>query len=461
MATLNEWEGSTTGTLNPPASPARAWNLPAIAARPWRQLEEYWPTLATEFTVILAQIVAYKLAAHFLGKNGFAEYAVARRAATLISPLPLLGLAVGLPRYIAYSLGQQSMGQSNIGQQSLTRSDAPAAARYYGATLRCVVCALILCLAALNFLNQQFAFLFFGDRAYAPLIFPVSLMVLGLCLHSVVYSYFRGHLAMRRANLLQLINLAGIPIFCFATLHQSAARLIFSLGLLWSVVAFAALCFTPVQEFVRPARGETRELLRYGVPRLPGEFALMALLALPVILVAHRSGVQQAGFVAFGISVLSMIGGIFAPLGLILLPKASSLLASGKTAELRVHVARLVRVSVAIAAVATVLVCALAHPLVRIYLGEGFDQAAVALQLIVLGAIPYALFTVLRNLIDAFHRDAVTAVITACGFAVFALAAWLGRGHMVAGREVLFAFLLALVTLGGAALIECGRILRA
>jgi len=423
----------------------RVWRIPWVGAVTSDQAREYLPTIATEFAVIVAQIVAFKLAAHYLGPEGFSEYAVARRAASLISALPLLGLAVGLPRYIAYSNG---------------RGDSQATVRYYGAALRCVGIAMILCLIVLNGLRSQVAFLIFGNKAYAGLILPVSLMVLGLALHGIVYSYFRGHLAMMRANLLQVVNLAVVPIVCFATLHQSTRTLVLSLGSAWFLVAFVALWFTPVGGVTARTQDETRELLRYGIQRLPGEFALMAMLSLPVIFVAHRSGVQQAGFVAFGISVLSMIGAFFTPIGLILLPKASALLADGRKRELRVHVALLIRVSLAVAGAATVLVWFLARPFVVLYLGSGFEDAGTLLRVIVLGAVPYALFTVLRNLIDAFHRDAVTAVIAISGLAVFILGAWLGKGYLPAGEEVLIAFLVGLGTLGFAAWFECGRILR-
>lgn len=421
------------------------WKIPWVGAVTSDQAREYLPTIATEFAVIVAQIVAFKLAAYYLGPEGFSEYAVARRAASLISALPLLGLAVGLPRYIAYSNG---------------RGDSQATVRYYGAALRCVGIAMILCLIVLNSLRGQVAFLIFGDRVYAGLILPVSLMVLGLALHGIVYSYFRGHLAMMHANLLQVVNLAVVPIVCFTTMHQSTRTLVLSLGSAWFLVAFVALWFTPVSGVTSRTPDETRELLRYGVQRLPGEFALMAMLSLPVIFVAHRSGVQQAGFVAFGISVLSMIGAFFTPIGLILLPKASALLADGRKRELRLHVALLIRVSLAVAGAATVLVWFLARPFVALYLGSGFEDAGSLLRLIVLGAVPYALFTVLRNLIDAFHRDAVTAVIAISGLAVFILGAWLGKGHFPAGEEVLIAFLLGLGILGVAARFECSRILR-
>src|SRR6266849_4226568 len=68
-------------------------------------VREYAGTFATEFTVLACQLLTYKLAAHFLGKAGFAEYAVARRTISLIYPLPLLGLGIALPRYIAQAAG--------------------------------------------------------------------------------------------------------------------------------------------------------------------------------------------------------------------------------------------------------------------------------------------------------------------------------------------------------------------
>ena len=422
-----------------------AWRIPWVGVVTADQAREYLPTIATEFAVIVAQIVAFKLAAHYLGPEGFSEYAVARRAASLISTLPLLGLAVGLPRYIAYSNG---------------RGDSQDAVRYYGAALRCVAIAMIVCVIVLNVLRSQVAFLIFGDKVYAGLVLPVSLMVYGSgsSWHRVfVFSGPSGDDARQLTSGGQ--SCCG-PDCLF---HDSApvdanAR------------AFSGICMVPrcVHRAVvhsccgvtSGTQAETRELLRYGVQRLPGEFALMAMLSLPVIFVAHRSGIQQAGFVAFGISVLSMIGAFFAPIGLILLPKASALLAGGRKGELRVHIALLMRVSFAVAGAATVLVWFLARPFVALYLGSGFEEAGGLLRLIVLGAVPYALFTVLRNLIDAFHRDAVTALIAISGLAVFILGAWLGKGRFPAGEEVLIAFLVGLGTLGVAARFECSRILR-
>src|SRR6266851_1795919 len=96
---------------------------------------EYGGTFATEFTVLACQLLTYKLAAHFLGKTGFAEYAVARRTISILYPIVLLGLGVGLPRYVAIAAG---------------RGDEESKARYLGATLWCVGAAALVCVALLN-----------------------------------------------------------------------------------------------------------------------------------------------------------------------------------------------------------------------------------------------------------------------------------------------------------------------
>jgi O-antigen/teichoic acid export membrane protein len=408
-----------------------------------RHFREYMPTFLTEFSILLSQILVFRLAAHYLGKDGFSQYAVARRAVSTLVPLPMLGLQVGLTRYIS---------------RSAARCDSEAADRYYGAALRCVGLSLFLSLIILNLANGYVAFVFFGDREYSPLVLPITMMLSGLVVHSTVYAYFRGHLAMIRANLLQFVNLGLVPLICFLLVHDSAHRILLLLGASWCLVALAGICLTPAHRIFLSTRTDYFELLRYGIQRVPGDFILMAFLALPVIFVAHRNGVQQAGFVAFGMSVLSMIAALFTPIGLVLLPKAGGLLAKGDNMQLRSHIFGIIRACSAVSGIATVLLLVFAARIIDIYLGPGFRQATTVLQLTILSAVPYALFSVLRNLIDAFHRNAVTALITAAGFVVFVVASSINLFHST--NQVLVSLLLGMCALGVGACWESFRILR-
>jgi O-antigen/teichoic acid export membrane protein len=408
-------------------------------------IREYGGTFATEFAVLACQLLTYKLAAHFLGKTGFSEYAVARRTISILYPVVLLGLGVGLPRYIADATG---------------RGDEGLRARYFGATLWCVGLSALVCVVLLNSFPGRLAYLFFGSREYTSLILPLSLVVAGSALHAIVYSYFRGILNMRAANLLQFLSLGLVPLAVFTFYSQSVQALLTALGILTIVVAGLALPFTPLRAAAKNNRGQAKELLRFGIQRVPGDFILMALLALPVTFVAHLKGVQEAGFVAFGISVVSVIGSVFAPVGLVLLPKAATMFAEGSSKELREHLRTLLRFTFAVSVVMILAIWMWAPGIIRLYLGVGFEQVVPIVRLLVVGALPYSLYLVVRNLVDAYHRDGVIAAILFGGLAVFLVGCWIAKHFNGGGEAILGVFVLALSTLAVLSSWECRRILR-
>jgi len=370
----------------------------------FQQVREYAGTFAAEFAVLACQIIVYKLAARFLGTLGFSEYAVARRAISLLQPVMMLGIAVGLPRYIAMAEGN---------------GNDPRARRFFGAAAQCVGLAVAVAIISLSIWPQWFAYLFFGHREYGFLVRPLALILAGLSAHALVYSYLRGRMAISKANVLNLVNLGFVPVVVFIFFHQSAAEVLWTLGAGWTGVALAALCFTPILNVARDVRVEAKELLAYGLQRVPGDFALMGLLAFPALLAAHSRGIEPAGYVAFGISITNMIAAMFAPVGIILLPKMSRNLGIGNFGEIRKEV-KLIGWSTAGVSLALVAIGeACAEPAIRIYLGANFLSAIAPVRIVLLAAVPLALYYALRSAIDAFHRKAINTINLGIAFAVF------------------------------------------
>ena len=420
-------------------------SLPASSREFWGSVKVYLPTFLTEFVVMAGQVVVYKMAAVYLGKQGFSEYALARRTVSLIFPIPMLGLAVGLPRYIGFSDG---------------RGDREGCARYYGATLYCVGGAAAICMLLLNVFAGQFGFLFFGDPSYGRLAFPLSVMILGLCLHTVICGYFRGRTQLNHANLLQFINLAIVPILAFYLFRRSLAGTLTGLGVIWTGIAAVALWLTPFHAIAQNNWKEIQTLLRYGLQRVPGDFILMALFTLPAVLIAHLWNVQEAGFVAFATTVLSMIGAIFAPAGLVLLPKATFLFAEGSRLKLRDHLRLLVKITVIGSFVIMLVTWVWIPALIRLYLGPGYEQVVSVVRFLVLGSVPYSLYLLLRIVIDAYHEYGVTGLILLSGLVVFIGGSLSGKHFGFGMQTILAAFLGALLTLAALSTLECTRILR-
>jgi len=117
--------------------------------------------------------------------------------------------------------------------------------------------------------------------------------------------------------------------------------------------------------------------------------------------------------------VLAIVGAIFAPVGLILLPKASRLIAHGAAEELERHVSLVFRLSLIVSILLTISVEMFSGQLVHAYLGLGFSEISTVVRVVMLGAVPYALYTVLRSVIDARHTEALNTKNNGIAFAIF------------------------------------------
>jgi O-antigen/teichoic acid export membrane protein len=418
---------------------------PWIMDSAWKRVKEYSPTFLTEFLVMASQILLYRLAARHLGQIGFSEYALARRSVSLLQPAVMLGLGVGLPRYIA--LAQERVGGIR-------------ASRYFGATLRSVGLATFLVVVALLFAKSLFAYLLFGSAEYRYLIPPLALMLVGLSIHGVVYAYFRGHLFITRANVLNLVNLGIAPAIAFFLYNTRVSALLWALGGVWTIIAMIALTWTPLDAVSKPSQPEHRELLSYGLQRVPGDFILLALLALPAIFTAHVGGIEKAGYVAFGTSITNMIASMFTPIGIILLPKASKSAGNGLIDELRQEIRLVGALAVIVSSIMVAVLEFYTPSLIRVYLGAGFESSAAIVRLLIIAAMPLALYYVLRNVIDAFHERAVNTVNLISSLVLFlglsSLTLWIPHSGLV----ILWSFVLATTLLAGLTFREVLVILR-
>jgi O-antigen/teichoic acid export membrane protein len=362
---------------------------------PSSAVRNYGATFATEFSVMVAQVLLYKFAAAWLGQTGFSEYAVARRVLAFLQPITMLGLSVGLPRYIALADG---------------RGEPERSSQYFYAAVLGVGGFTTILVSALLVWPGWFSFVFFGSSEDRYLLPPMVLMLLGMSLHAIVYAFFRGKMAVRHANALQFINNGVIPLLIFALFHKDVASLLRYLGLAWIGTTGTILGISSLKPGRVGRLKGSGELLGYGLRRLPGDFAMTAVLALPAIFTAHVAGMREAGFVAFGLAIVNMISAVFAPVGIVLLPKVSRAIGAGDFQEVHREIVLIRRMTLLLAGAMVILVELSGGALVRLYLGPGYSPAAPIIKVLVLGALPLAFFSALRSAIDAYHHRAINAL---------------------------------------------------
>ena len=379
-------------------SVSRAQSVPSGSAL------NYGVTFATEFSVMLSQIILYKVVANWLGQTGFSEYAVARRVLAFLQPITMLGLSVGLPRYIALAEG---------------RGEHERSSQYFYTTVFYVGGFTAILIGALLAWPGWFSYIFFGRSEDRYLLPAMVLMLLGMSSHAILYAFFRGKMAVGPANALQFINNGAVPLVVFALFHRDVGSLLRYMGLAWIGATGTIFGISSVKPGRMESLTRSRELLSYGLRRLPGDFAMTAVLALPAIFTAHLAGIREAGFVAFGLAVVNMVSSVFAPIGIVLLPKVSRAIGAGDFEEVRREIVLIRRLTLLLAGTMVIVIELFGGPMVRIFLGPNYSPAVQVIKVLVLGALSLAFFSALRSAIDAYYHRAINAVNLTATLALF------------------------------------------
>lgn len=410
--------------------------------------KDYIITFIAEFFILISSILVYKLAANFLGKDGFSEYALSRRAISFIQPVLLVGLGVGIPRFIAYA--DASLSDKNSDSYFIS-----------GLTIASVITFIFMFFV--NLFKNQFAFIFFGNHLYGYLVFPMSLMIFGLVFHSICYSYFRGKLMMIRANFIQMINIGIIPIFIFLFFGKTVSQVLIFTGIIWSFTSlvFIISILSHIKfEKINMLISCTKELLVYGIQRVPGDLGLAAFLLLPATITAHVEGVRKAGYVAFGVSLLNMISSVFAPISLIFLPQSSHLIANEKISLLKHYTFLILKISLGLTSVGLIIFEIFANQIIKIYLGNAFSEIVVIGRIILIGSLGYVIYIVMRSIIDAYYVKAINSKNILISFLIYLILALLVLLTIRSYLYLTISFVIALFILGGLTLWDVKRIFR-
>lgn len=402
-------------------------------------------TFFTEFFVLASGILVYRLAATLLGKEGFSEYALSRRTISLMHPIVLMGVTVGMPRYIAYSLSNSNKSNNY----------------FWGGVFILFVIGLLITIL-FNIFNDKISFLIFGNTKYKFLLIPINIMLWGVIFHSLCYSYFRGNFLFLKANILQFFNL-GIAIPISFIIGKNTKEVILITGIIWIIISIFFFLFFIKNFHLEKDKiiSSIKELMIYGIQRVPGDLSLAGLLALPAILTAHISSVKEAGYVAFGISILQMIGAVYAPVGLVLLPKISQILSNNQFQSLKYYFYKILKIILPITIFGIIFFEFFANQIITIYLGESFSELITASRIIVIGGLGYVIYVSMRSIIDAYYVKAINTKNLILSLSLFLIFFMLGKVCIKNYNyiSILNFFIVSLYCLGALTTLEIRKIL--
>lgn len=357
-----------------------------------RQRNTIIGTFLAEYAVLMSNLLVLRLAADSFGTVGFGEYTVARRAIGLVTFPLLCGLGISLPRFIA----QAEERKAEIWQQRA----------YFFSGLVFGLILLTLFWIPILTIPDLISRLFYGDSAFSHLVPPIALCITGLYLHTIFYGYFRGRLQMGIANFLQVSNMGLIPLLAIGLSQYKVENALVLMGMGWLIVSAMAGAWIALRLGVwglsfSDLLVSGRTLIVYGVPRIPGEFALFGLFAVPTFIVAWRYGVERAGFFSLGTSLIQLVSSMFTPIGILLLPYTSRLVAAHRWDAIRGLVTKVLLGTLIVAGLIIVLMQLSLPKVLFLLAGPSFSVAAGQLRWLLAGTVPYMVYITLRNPLDA------------------------------------------------------------
>lgn len=395
---------------------------------------DFVETFGVEFLVLAAGLYLFRLASMELGTDGFSEFVLARRVISLLQPVVVVGADVALVRFVAMALGNRPEIGRHVTTAALTMAGA--------------VTVVVGLLAVSPGASARFLL---GSASSSPLVLPLAGVMAGAALLPLCYSYLRGTGLFRHANLLQVLAVGGTPIAAVALSGGSAAQAVAGIAVGWTVIPAAFLLALRPPAAAPTPRNASRPLLRYAWRRFPGDLLLMGLLSLPPLVATHVAGMTEAAIFAVGVSMVTLVGSLFAPVGQVVLPAASRWVGEGRRDRIRRYAVGLLLGAAGVSALAVACVVVASEWILTGYLALALDDVGHAgriLRTAVLAGIPFGVYMGVRRILDAIHDGPVNARNLTWAFLAFAVltAGAVGAGLGIVGMA--WAFVGAVSVLG-------------
>jgi O-antigen/teichoic acid export membrane protein len=374
-------------------------------------------TFLTSIVVSLSSVYVTRLFAQGMGPDEFGAYSLARRVALLITAISSFDVGVTVARYLGLNQGKPGRGLE------------------YFWIAACIVTIGTITVVVTGFaLSKQLSLLIFKNYNYESLVRATLFLVAGLNAYLLIYAYYRGRGKMYISNLWQflLLSVASVIIAIMFGGNSNATDITLYMGFIYlSVIPFLIYIFFSTFERIKIAESfyiKTKELIRYGGPRVAGGLTYQGFLSLGSLLAAYFCNLKDAGFVIIAQTLIIMfIEAAMGSFGVVALPRAAQIFAEKSHRYLEERIYNIFSFIIQIGLFFTIHFAIWSDVFIIGWVGSSFSPAISLTRIISIAIIPYMSFTMLKSIIDAVEVKAintlnlfvalVVALVTAIGLA--------------------------------------------
>lgn len=368
-------------------------------------LSDVLTTLSGQLFVMLIALLLNKVMSMRLGPGSFTMYTLVTKSGGILAYVVLVSLGIALPRYIPMYRAQ---------------GDTKREVATFFASIAVLVVASLLMAVVVFVFRQPLCEGFFGSYNGGYLI-ACFLFALKSAFTAYLYALLRADGKFVKYSVCQI----AIDTSCFASSFAfSDPTLIVvamsSVGLALSL----ALIFQEYWQLYKgkldaaDAKNETATLLRYGIPRIPGEIILFSFTSVPLMILNGRIGAFDTAGFTVSLGIISAATPLFSYVGLVLLPHASEALARREYDKLNRKLLGLGLLFLALSACMVAAIGLLDSFVITLLYSSEYLQFADIVHLIMPAIVPMSLYLLLRNPLDALAEFPINTVNLAIAFCV-------------------------------------------
>lgn len=375
------------------ASPARQGGI-----HPPPLLQSVGFTAITQFSVAFVTFVLYGIIRWHWGLQDLGEFSQVMRVRGMVEWVALLMLPVAISREIALRLSDPDPA----GRRAIIR-----------AGLALGMIALVVCIALLMFFPRFGAFILFGNESFQGWVGPFSILLFGYAFCALVSSVARGLMAFHLVNALQFLYVAVVPvILLLAGRAMTMKQIVTAMGILAAASAlFFCLVFfrcaaapnaaaTGTSQAISLTRAGT-VLLAYGVPRLVTMACICVQgLSLPWLVNRHGNAYVLVAVNSL-LGIVSAATLLVAPIGMVMLPHLSRLLAMGAREDAGRHLSRILSFALMAGGAGSLLALSGLHYVITFWLGAEIARYSSLLIACALAIPGFLVLEIMRNPLDA------------------------------------------------------------
>ena len=350
-------------------------------------------SVVTQFVILLIFLLSYKLIAFFFGKTSFEVYSLIKRDITFILAFVGLGLYTAIIRYSSF------YQKHNI--YVLLSSYI-----IFLFTASFIACLIFL------FHNFYYFHLFFEkifkiNNFY--LLLSMFLSLFGIYSHNILYAYLRGISKHNYANVYDVYNKAFIPIVAIF-ISKSVVTIFILQGTLQIINSFFfGLFLINKNQFLfsfKKLNLTLKRILIYGLKRIGADIGLNILLFLPIIFASKTN----AGKIAFSITLLTINGYFFTPLGNVILPRIVHLYKNKNYKALKVLTIQIIFFIFVLSLLLMGFFIIFLDKLLHIFINQVDYFFYINCLIILFSITPFVFYLVMKNIIDALWVKGINSI---------------------------------------------------